>query len=496
MFNSLRSRLIVSYIAIIAVCLAFIAVALALLLRSNPISRQLTQEQLIVALDNAAPTLQQDLKENKSVEQIMADLRTRFDLQATRVMLVTGAARRIVADSGDSLVGRDLGEFTLGLPLRRQAGLQTGVINLGESEPWVYALRQATGVRTVGIVVAQAPQNIALRSPIYVQVLRQLALAGCIGGVLSVLLALLISWSVASPLRHLAKAAQAVAEGNYDHRVTVEGPTEVQELARNFDLMAEQVQASRQSQRDFLANVSHDLKTPLTSIQGFAQAITDGAAGDPDSIRHSASVIQDEAQRMSRMVTELLDLARIESGQIVMRREPVQVSAVLRDCVDKFALRAQQCGVKLDLRQTPNDPAVISGDGDRLAQVFNNLLDNALKHTPSGGKVTVAARSLAGSSIVRRGKAWPAGVEVSVSDTGSGIPPEDLSHIFERFYQVDKSRQRSGGLGLGLAIVKQIVEAHHGIVQAESVVGIGSRFTVTLPLDSGAEITQASPRKR
>ena len=214
--------------------------------------------------------------------------------------------------------------------------------------------------------------------------------------------------------------------------------------------MAEQVRASQQSQRDFLANVSHDLKTPLTSIQGFAQAITDGAAGDAESVRRSAGVIQDEAQRMSRMVSELLDLARIESGQIVMRREPVHLNAVLRDCVDKLALRAQQTGVKLNA-QVPDDLPVVLGDGDRLAQVFTNLLDNALKHTPEGGKVTLAARSLSGSSIVRRGKTWPAGVEVSVSDTGSGIPPEDLGRIFERFYQVDKSRpaRQRPGAGAG-----------------------------------------------
>jgi signal transduction histidine kinase len=258
--------------------------------------------------------------------------------------------------------------------------------------------------------------------------------------------------------------------------------------------MAEQVKASQQSQRDFLANVSHDLKTPLTSIQGFAQAITDGAANGPESVRRSAGIIRDEAQRMSRMVTELLDLARIESGQIVMRREAVHLSAVLGDCVDKLALRAQQSGIKLEV-QVPNDLPVITGDGDRLAQVFTNLLDNALKHTQAGGKITVAARPLTGSSIVRRGKTWPAAVEVSVGDTGSGIPPEDLSRIFERFYQVDKSRQRSGGLGLGLAIVKQIVEAHYGAIHAESVVGLGSRFVVTLPLEPGTDATQASHKR-
>ena len=133
-------------------------------------------------------------------------------------------------------------------------------------------------------------------------------------------------------------------------------------------------------------------------------------------------------------------------------------------------------------------PAVI-GDGDRLAQVFSNLVDNALKHTPAGGKITVAARVLSGSSVVKKGKPWPGGIEISVADTGHGIPQEDLSRIFERFYQVDKSRARarSGGrsLGLGLSIVKEIVTAHGGSIHAESVVGLGTRFVIVLPIERG-----------
>lgn len=495
MFNSLRFRLIVSYIVIIAVCLAIIAVALAFLLRSNPLNRELTLERLKLDLGNVQRLTQSDFKEGKLPEQVMADLNTRFDTDKTRVIFFTGLTRRIVADSGNTLANRDLSQASVGVPLRTADGLLTGRLNVGDNQLWLYIARAGVGPRNVGIVVAQVQQTAGLDSPIYARMLQQLALSGCLGGLLAVLLALLISWSVSSPLRRLASAANAIAQGDYDHRVAIQGPTEVQELAQSFNSMAEQVKASQQSQRDFLANVSHDLKTPLTSIQGFAQAITDGAARDPESVRRSAGVIQDEAQRMSRMVAELLDLARIESGQIVMRREAVHLDAVLRDCASKLALYARQAGVKLET-QVPDDLPVITGDGDRLAQAITNLLDNALKHTPEGGKVTLAARSLSGSSIVRRGKTWPAGVEVAVSDTGSGIPPEDLSRIFERFYQVDKSRQRGGGLGLGLAIVRQIVEAHNGIIRAESVVGLGSRFSVTLPLDADTDITQALPRKR
>ena len=153
---------------------------------------------------------------------------------------------------------------------------------------------------------------------------------------------------------------------------------------------------------------------------------------------------------MNRMVGELLDLARIETGQIVMRREAVQIEHLLQNVIERLALRAQESGVALHTDIAAGLPAIV-GDGDRLAQVFSNLIDNALKHTPGGGKVTVAARTISGSAAVKRGKPL-SGVEISVADTGAGIPPEDLARIFERFYQVDKSRVKSktGSLGLGL----------------------------------------------
>jgi signal transduction histidine kinase len=246
--------------------------------------------------------------------------------------------------------------------------------------------------------------------------------------------------------------------------------------------MARQVRASRDAQRDFVANVSHELKTPLTSIQGYSQAILDGTAADPETVRRSAAIIHDEAERMRRMVAELLDLARIETGQIVMRREPLDLRLLLENLVERFRLRADEAGVELTA-QVEELPSV-AGDGDRLAQVFANLLDNALKFTPQGGRVALAAKRLTPSGVRRRGRAWPLAVEVAVSDSGPGIPPEDLPRVFERFYQVDKSRKHTGSVGLGLAITREIVEAHGGTIQAESIEGLGTRFTVTLPVQA------------
>jgi two-component system sensor histidine kinase ResE len=183
---------------------------------------------------------------------------------------------------------------------------------------------------------------------------------------------------------------------------------------------------------------------------------------------------------MGRMVTELLDLARIESGQAVMRREPVNPKPLLENIIAGFHLRAEEAKVILT-SQIGDLPSVI-GDGDRLAQVFANLLDNAIKHTPVGGKVMVAAELVTPSGMQRCRKPGPRAIEVAVSDSGTGIPPEDLSRVFERFYQVDKSRVHTGSVGLGLAIAREIVEAHGGSIKAESIVGLGTRFVVELPV--------------
>jgi two-component system sensor histidine kinase ResE len=213
-----------------------------------------------------------------------------------------------------------------------------------------------------------------------------------------------------------------------------------------------------------VANVSHELKTPLTSIQGFAQAIRDGDASDT---QHAASIIFDESTRLQRLVNTLLDSARIESGAAQMSKNPLDINDVASACVTKLQPRAQEAGLTLSAQLAGGLPKIV-GDGDRLAQVLTNLIDNAIKHTERG-KVTVET------------KAVKNGVEIGVSDTGGGIPPDDLPHIFDRFYQADKSRSGGKGSGLGLAICKQIVDAHGGKIDAQSVMGLGTRVAVWLP---------------
>ncbi|MYD08978.1 MAG: HAMP domain-containing histidine kinase [Chloroflexi bacterium] len=289
--------------------------------------------------------------------------------------------------------------------------------------------------------------------------------AGVVGILFALLLAALISRTIAQPLQRLAGAATDVAGGDYAVIVPVSGPAEVRTLAESFNRMTTEVLAANTAQRDFLGNVSHDLKTPLTSIQGYAQAIMDGAADQP---AEAARIIFEEASRLNRMVVELTDLERLQAGKLSMKSDTLRMERLSEAVVQRLAVVAEQKDIALDASAAPT-PAVI-GDGDRLAQVLVNLISNALKYTPPGGAVHVAT------------EAADDGVSVSIRDNGIGIARDDLARVFERFYQVDKARGPQRGTGLGLAIAREIVEAHGGRITVESRGrGQGAVFRVWLP---------------
>jgi signal transduction histidine kinase len=301
--------------------------------------------------------------------------------------------------------------------------------------------------------------------------LRPLCQAGLIAFLLSVMLAVLIARSVAQPLGQIAEASEAIAQGDYEQQLPLSGPDEVQRVAGSFNTMALQVAESRQAQRDLVANISHDLRTPLTSVRGWSQALLDGTAASDEQQRQAATVIHAEAERMERMVEQLLDLARLESGQLQLAMELLDLGQLLTSVKDAFTLRAQDKQIDLVLALQPV-PAVL-GDRDRLTQVFANLLDNALGHTPAGGQVRISLYLLSNGQV-----------EVTVQNDGRGIPQEELSRIFERFYQVDKSRSGAAerrGSGLGLAIVRELVEAHGGQITARSAPGQDTVFAIRLP---------------
>jgi len=307
------------------------------------------------------------------------------------------------------------------------------------------------------------------------------------GGVIALLLSLVLAFAVArwvaDPLQGLVTASQHIPVAETEP-VSERGPREVRELTRAFNAMIDRVRSSQTSQRNFVANVSHELKTPLTSVQGFAQAILDGTASTPAEQKQAAEVIYNESGRMHRMVLDLLDLARLDAGTADLKMTQVDMRVLLDSITEKFSLQAQKSGISLVL-DLPLDFLTLVADGDRLAQVFTNLVDNALRHTSPGGRVTLQAHITHTE------------MEIRVVDTGSGIPPEAIPHIFERFYQADPSRLggEKHGAGLGLAIVHEILAAHSGRITVRSQEGLGTTFTVHLPLVQPAATTLLRRKK-
>lgn len=221
---------------------------------------------------------------------------------------------------------------------------------------------------------------------------------------------------------------------------------------------------------DFVANVSHELRTPLTSIRGFAETLLDGAYEDPATARKFLMIINKEAERLSRLIDEILNLSRIEDEKFVLNYEEFSISDIIQRTAAIVQTRAAEKNLTINI-DIPDDLPAVQGDPDMIRQVLLNLVDNAINYTQPGGTVLVRA-------AVEQGE-----LRVDVQDNGIGITPENLSRLFERFYRVDKARSREmGGTGLGLAIVKHIVEAHKGKVQVESKVGRGSTFSFRLPL--------------
>jgi signal transduction histidine kinase len=475
--NSLRVRLFAAFLALILLVTLILGFALILLLRNSPLVdrqgvAQLNEAAQVALLNHPPPPGLSPNEAPRYLEQLAA-------ASAVRVLLVNREGQ-VLADSQPAeppliLNFRNAGQDAAAPEAR------VGRARDADRRLWLYVTRPAGQARV--LVFASLQPRFPTLAFFVENLLPPLAEAGAAAVLVAMVLAGLIARSVAQPLQKMAAVAQGIARGDYAQAAPEEGPDEVRALGQSLNRMSAQVQATQQAQRDFLANVSHELKTPLTSIQGFAQAMLDGAVDSPDGVRRSANIIYAEADRLRRLVEGLLDLARLDAGLRALQRAPLDLRQLLAAVLDKFSLRAREKGVTLQAELPAALPAMI-GDADRLAQVFTNLLDNALKHTPSGGSVTLSAGLV------------PDGIEIAVRDTGPGIPPDDLSRIFERFYQVDKSRARSGGVGLGLTITKEIVEAHGGSLRVESAVGRGSAFRVRLPPAQPDDSTIAKRRSK
>ncbi|MEU0880470.1 ATP-binding protein [Lentzea sp. NPDC005914] len=290
--------------------------------------------------------------------------------------------------------------------------------------------------------------------------------------VVAILGALLLSRGVLRPVSALTGASRKLGAGDLSQRVPVSGRDEIAELGRSFNRMADSLQAGEERQRRLVGDVAHELRTPLANLRGYLEALRDGVVAPTPELLDS---LHEEVLLQQRIVQDLQDLALAEAGKLTYHRTDVDLAELLETC--RTAHRAFADRSQVDLVVDVDGPSVVHGDSDRLRQVFANLVVNAVRATPAGGTVRLAART-SGDSVL-----------VEVSDTGSGIPPEDLPHLFDRFWRADASRGRStGGSGLGLAIVRQIVTDHRGTIEVRSVVGTGTVFTVVLVAKSAINL--------
>jgi signal transduction histidine kinase len=298
--------------------------------------------------------------------------------------------------------------------------------------------------------------------------------------VLSLLFGYAVSGALVADLARLGVAARRLAAGELDTRAELSGTGEVAQLSRAFDRMAAMLQASIErergqelARREMVAAVSHDLRTPLTTVRAMVEALTDGVVTAPDEVGRYLGLIRGEVTHLSRLIDDLFELSQIESGALRLELAPTRLSELVAQTLEAYEAPARQRGVALE-RDADGALPTVRVDAARVARILRNLIDNALRHTPAGGTVRVEARA-----------DHPA-VRVTVADTGPGLPEGETERVFERFYRGARSRPRgeagSSGAGLGLTIARGLVRAHGGRMWAESAAGTGARFHFTLPV--------------
>ena len=382
-------------------------------------------------------------------------------------LLLLDVRRVVVWDSGSpSAAGQ-----VISVQLARRVGSVAEAQPTLGGQPYLaaaVALAPARDPLNAAFLVVARPRA-SVTSAAAGELLPLLLLAGGAALAVAMLLVLLVGRTLTRPLTELAAAAEDVAAGNYSRRVGIRGEDEIGKLGAAFDRMAEAVERARKVQRDFLANLSHELKTPLTSLIGFSQALVDGSLkGEADRAR-AATIVHEESERVLRMSQELLDLARVEAGSISLHIAPVDLGGQLQQELEIVKQRAEARDLRITL-DVPADTPPVAADAERLHQVLDNLLDNAVKYAPSGSMVTIAV-SVAGSSV-----------ETVVSNLAGAHKP-DPERIFDRFYRADPSRSAAaGGVGLGLAISRELTAAMNGRLWADIDADGNLRMHLRLPV--------------
>ena len=464
--------------------LAFAALGVAMLLTVSA--------SLFVVLRNAH---QDDIKKTLGYEVVAIEaslLANPVSDQGSYEGRITKLTTSIVDDGGFVLVQgpRGLVRIVAGIPSSADmppppaAGVKNaiGTLRTSDGKQFVYIQPNASATGNFRFVFAMPDNSIQLALSDLVRTLGIIVIVLLLVGLP---IAWLLARSVTAPMRRLAQAARDLPAASGEIKpLPLEGPTEVKALTERFNAMAQELASTRHEETALLANLRHDLRTPLTSISGFAEAIADGTASG-DRATAAARTIAEEAQRLERLVGELGVVERLRDGAAALRPEALDATELLRQAATRFETRAASAGVEVDVGATSPGELRLVFTGDRLAaeRILQNLIENALSMLPQGGHIWLRAAPLTMS-----GRA--PGILLSVTDDGPGFPPGTTEKVFERFFRADPSRSGSGS-GLGLAIVRELARAHGGEAWAENVAPRGARVTVLLPIQP---VVSAAPK--
>jgi signal transduction histidine kinase len=469
---TLRFRLIAAAVGIVGVSLLLSGGLTWVLIRNLELQGAQDQLDRSIATDVALVRQQECLQ----AAAARCDVVDRFEFQDRLLsnvvptlggdrLLLLKANRMILFDSA----GTETGHLLDVQASRRVPGVQEARPVFG-GQAYLAAAAPIAGARDplgANFVVIARPQS-AIGAAAASELVPRLLVAGGAALILALVLVLLVSRSVTGPLTQLASAAEDIAAGNYSRRVGIRGTDEVGHLGAAFDRMAGAVERSRQVQREFLANVSHELKTPLTSLIGFSEALTDGSLKTDEERARAAQIVHEESERVLRMAQELLDLARVEAGTLSLRITAVDLAGQIDDLVELVKPRADARKLMVSTDVPPGLPPV-AADAERLHQVLDNLFDNAVKYAPDSSEVRVAAVSQAGQVGL-------------VIENPVGAARPDPDRMFERFYRADPSRSAAaGGVGLGLAISQELISAMKGRIWADLDADSTLRLHLQLP---------------
>jgi signal transduction histidine kinase len=482
MLQSFRSRLVLSNLLVTLVGLLIVGFVFTQLLvnRSTDVKRSDRRAQA----QNVSRQVEAFFASPESrAKDFNARLRNQVNLAANvlgaRIIVRSGANGNIIADSKNVFTN-------VSHPLDRSAYNQrvAATRSLLQNPGLVFFQAPLRGHirtgKTIGAIVLIARvQDVQLSQNAIVQlVLTVLGSALLVWLLISIYFAI----SISRPLVRITEATAQMAAGDYSVRVHVRGDSEISRLAVSFNNMAQKVQETNRLLRDFVANVSHDLRTPLTMITGFSDAMLDGTAGHGE-MEASAAIINEEAVKMQRLVDDLLQLTKLESGLLTLQIAPVELRPLVGSLLHRVTGAMGEEPMPELVNGVPATLPAVALDSTQFERALRNLIDNAMQYTPPSGSITVGASVLDASTVA-----------VTVSDTGKGIPEDELSRIFERFYRSDRSRERSQGhAGLGLAIVREVIEAHGGTVSVTSEPGRGTIFTLTLPRAARRSSVDAAP---